>query len=189
MAYVEASVKYAEEFRIFVRQTSVAEPDYSEWTDEQKIDFIMLNERYKRFYMQFPVVARFIVCVNQFSMKAFRRYTQSKCAQYVKPKEGEPSREIHLQARYVQNMWEDMHPHAPKRASNAIYVQSLQSLDAEEKAFQKRYSKIEADLESKHSANQIEKLKELVNELAKNNDVESLMKIKAILDAQPEKSA
>lgn len=188
MAYVEASIKEAEAFRAYVRQMAATTYKYEELTDEQKIDMVMTNEQYRRFYMQFPVVARFIVCVNQYSAKAFRRYVASKCAPYAKPKEGEPSREIHLQARYVQNLWESLHPHAPKSASNAMYNQSLRSLEAEEKAFKERYSKIEADYSSKHEANQIEKLKELVNELAKNNDVESLLKLKVILDAQPDKT-
>lgn len=146
---------------------------FVDMSDNDKIAVYQKTE-FKDFYTQFPIVCRYMICMGQFSGKAFKRYL-IKCKNAkpdnVKMREKNYSEDQWLmrQADYVRYLWESYQKqHFCQVESKNVWQHAYQTLKKEFEDFKNLHSEIENKLKNDEKNNKTELVKELLHRLATN---------------------
>lgn len=107
--YVKVALVEAEQIWINT-QILMQTVDYKTMTDVEKISLIQKD--FTEFYKNFPIVARYMICLGQYRMTAFRRML-IRCNETKAPQGQENTKDMNeklwvdRQADYVRFLWED----------------------------------------------------------------------------------
>lgn len=149
------------------------DPKFIEMSDNEKIDIYQKSE-FNNFYVEFPIVCRYMICMGQFSNKAFKKYLlKCKNAAHdpIKSREKGYTEDqwIQRQADYVKYLWESYQQqhYSPTDAKN-IWQHAYKTLKKEFQDFKKLHDNIENKLKDDEKINKGELIKEMLNRLANN---------------------
>jgi hypothetical protein len=141
------------------------DPTFVEKPDSEKIDIYQKSE-FKDFYINFPIVSRYMICMGQFSNKAFKRFL-TKCSKAPRNSSNAEDSWIHLQADYIRYLWESYQPpHFKMSDAAAIWQQAYKMLTDEFKDFKKMHKDIEEKLKANDKLNKAEMVRELLKRVA-----------------------
>jgi len=143
-----------------------ATPDYVNLPDEDKSK--MFRDRWPDFHRDFPIVSKYMCCMGQFSIAAFRKFldASSKTVQKAAADREKGYMEdqwIRRQADYVKFLWVAYQKgHYSARDSMAVWKQAYDSLKGEFLQFREMHDKAESAVEQHESASAKELTKELL---------------------------
>jgi hypothetical protein len=158
--YVKIALLEAEEIWFNVQVLIISEK-YKKMTDEERVSLI--ENDFKEFYKNFPIVSRYMICMGQYKSVAFRkmlikyRDEEEKTAAELKGK-GRPMSKmtkdeeknknekifIKRQADYVRFLWEEYNEVAfSTQDSDAIWHQAFDTLTNEFDQFRKMHEAAE----------------------------------------------
>ena len=145
------------------------DPTFVKKSDSEKVDIYQKSE-FKEFYNNYPIVCRYMVCMGQFSNKAFKRYLlKCKSMSTVKhtDKHNVEDEWIQRQSDYIRYLWESYQKQHFKAAdSQEIWQQSYKMLTQEFTDFKKLHKEIETKLEVDDKFNKSSMVKELLQRLS-----------------------
>ena len=168
--YIEMSMQLALKFRQAVKNAKKTNAQWKKLDDDKKIKHITEFEELNAFYTRYPIVSRYMICLESFSAKAFRRFLNLQCAPISQnPNEAMSNRNLHLQAKYLQFLWEETSKkygnHFNIADANAVYEQAYKALLEEDTEFKNKYKEIESELTINRAINNNIKMQELLNQL------------------------
>lgn len=163
------------------------DPEFVKMGDKEKIEIYQCPE-FKDFYINNPIVCRYMICMGQFSMKAFKRFL-TKCEKLSDPSNthnkkydknnSNEDRWVMRQADYIRYLWESYQKqHFKREESKAIWQHAYESLTNEFRDFKKMHSEIEEHLKTENKNNKSELVRELVSRIA--NDEQKIDSISEI---------
>jgi len=145
------------------------DPDFVNMEDMKKVELYQKGE-FKDFYTTYPIVSRYMICMGQFSNKAFKRFLD-KCkvmAKEAKPGEGE-DQWIMRQADYVRYLWEAYQKgRFTTKESQNIWKHSYETLKKEFDDFKNMHKETEEKLKKAEKYNKAELVRELTSRVANN---------------------
>lgn len=164
--YVKVALTEAEQIWINT-QILMKTDDYKTMTDTDKVSLIQKD--FAEFYKNFPIVARYMICLGQYRMKAFRRML-IKCNETKKPKGQENTKDMNeklwvdRQADYIRFLWEDYQDgnSFDMKDSDDIWTQTHKLLTEE---FQ-QFKDLHDDAEKKIKSDATKHKKELLYEMS-----------------------
>lgn len=173
----DESVKMSIKLWNDIKKRVADDNNFIKMDDNDKIGLYQKSE-FKVFYTEFPIVSRYMICMGQFSIKAFKRFLLScKNAVHdpVKSREKGYSEDqwIQRQSDYVRYLWES-YQNKPfsKAESDEVWQQTYEILKKEFQDFKDLHKEIENKLKNDEKTNKKELVKELITRLA--NDKQSL---------------
>ena len=170
---IESSLNTASKMWDDLKKRVNENPSFVELPDHEKVR-IYQDTEYKNFYTEHPIVCRYMVCMGQFSGKAFKRYLlkcKSMSAQkHVIDKTVEnPSEDrwIQRQADYVRYLWESYQRHHfnPNDAQD-IWQNAYNTLSKECKDFKDMHKNIEEKMKIENKSNKAELVKEMLTRIS-----------------------
>jgi hypothetical protein len=158
-----------------LKERILDEPEFVKKSDSEKVDIYQKSE-FKEFYINYPIVCRYMICMGQFSNKAFKRYLlKCKSMSTVKHTENHNAEDewIQRQSDYIRYLWESYQKQNFNEAdAQAIWQQSYKTLTQEFTDFKKLHKEVEAKLKVDDEFNKSSMVKELLQRLA--NEEQSL---------------
>jgi hypothetical protein len=145
--YVKIALIEAEQIWINT-QILMKTEDYKTMSDNDKVSLIQKD--FAEFYKNFPIVARYMICLGQYRMKAFKKML-IKCKETKKTEKNESNETLWIerQADYVRFLWEEYQDSAFDMAdSDSIWQQTYDALDAEFKEFRELHENAEKKIKS-----------------------------------------
>lgn len=186
--YIKVALIEAEQIWLNV-QVLMKSDKYSQMNDEQKINLIQRD--FSEFYKNFPIVSRYMICLGQYKMKAFKRMlikydevSKKDKGKSVEPKksiedrrreirEGSAKKEseskqeklwIERQADYVRFLWEECQQDGFERKdSDSIWQHTYDTLKKEFDDFRDLHK----NMEEKTKKDSVKHKKELLYEMSK----------------------
>jgi predicted YcjX-like family ATPase len=147
------------------------DPSFVKKSDGDKVNVYQKSE-FSEFYTNFPIVCRYMICMGQFSNKAFKRYlVKCKAMQSQKTKPGANSEDLWVrrQADYVRYLWESyQRQHFSSSDAQNIWQHAYYTLTTEFKDFKDMHKDVEEKLKVDKKTNKTEMIKELINRIATN---------------------
>jgi hypothetical protein len=122
-------------------------PSFMEWEDKEKLDYFRDTLKYDEFMNEYPVMTRYMVCMGQYSKKAFTRFLTKirvtkhpdKCEKGYKEDQW-----VQRQADYVQYLWEAYQKnHINSAERRMVWTDAYKSLKGEFDEFRDRYKSVE----------------------------------------------
>jgi hypothetical protein len=144
------------------------DPKFVKMDDKKKIE--MFSKEFHAFHKEFPIVSRYIICMGQYSRKAFTRYlikVQNAKFPTTRDKGYMEDQWVRRQADYVRYLWEAyQRGHYNNSEAQAIWQESYQTLKKEFIDFRTLHENIEKDLEVGKKINKGELITELMKRLS-----------------------
>lgn len=164
--YVETALKEGAALWNAVK-AEARNPTFANLPDNKKIE--LFSVRFHSFNREFPIVSRYLVCMGQYSKKAFKRYLD-KIQKTRHPEAREKGymedQWVRRQADYVRYLWESYTVHYSRTDSNSIWQEAYKALSQEFTEFRSNHSKIKEKLEKADQVNKKELTRELLERLA-----------------------
>jgi hypothetical protein len=156
-------------------------PELAKLPDSEKIQYFY--KRHQEFYNNFPIVVRYMVCLNQFRAKAFEKYLRYMDRKISDAEKKLPSFKraniwVRQQAMYVKYLYEANHPHCPVSDAEDVYNHAYSSLLAEFDSFQTKITdakKKYADAENKSKIARVRELSAVLNDKSSVEDLSELL--------------
>lgn len=154
-----------------LKKRIVDDPTFIDLSDTKKVE-IYQNTEFKQFYITYPIVCRYMICMGQFSTKAFRRFLVKSVRMSKEPAKLErgynEDQWIRRQADYVRYLWESYQKtHFNKEDSNRIWEHSYNTLKKEFSDFREMHKEIEEKLKKEKRENKKELIHELIERVKK----------------------
>lgn len=169
--HTEVSIKMATKLWDNIKRRVKEDSAFAELSDNKKIEIYQKSE-FKDFYTEFPIVCRYMICMGQYSNKAFKKFLL-KCKNVkhdtIKSREKNYSENqwVMRQADYVRYLWESyQHQHYSPSESKNIWQHAYQTLSKEFADFKELHEDIENKLKDDEKINRGELAKELLKRLA-----------------------
>jgi len=159
-----------------IKQRIKDDPSFIDLTDADKLK-VYQDSEYKEFYTEFPIVCRYMICMGQFSIKAFKRFLlkcKSAKPDPVKAREKGYNDEqwISRQADYVRYLWEAyQRQHYSASESRNVWHHAYKTLKQEFADFHEMHKEVEEKLKKESKENKTELAKELLKRLADKDQV------------------
>lgn len=139
---------------------------YSKMTDDDKIN--LLRKDFTEFYNEFPIVSRYMICLESYNRKAFKKML-IKCKNTTFSSNKKESNEeiwIQRQADYIKYLWEENQTkrYTTKQA-NEVWNMAYKSLSGEFKHFKDLHSKMEEKVKKDNCKHKLELIKEMGDRL------------------------
>jgi hypothetical protein len=152
-----------EDIKRRVRET----PEFASLKDQEKID-VYQNSKYKDFYVSQPIVCRYMICMGQYSGKAFKRFLM-KCESMVGVPASSDTEDqwVMRQSDYVRYLWESYQKqHFSQAEAQAIWQHAYNTLKKEFTDFKKLHEEIEEKLKREEKNSKVELVRELINRVS-----------------------
>lgn len=169
--HMTKSIKIANKMWDAIKTHVKEDPKFVEMSDNDKIAVYQKSE-FKEFYTEFPIVCRYMICMGQFSNKAFKRYL-IKCKNVkhdpVKSREKNYSEDqwVMRQADYIRYLWESyQRQHYKSSEAQNIWKHAYQTLKKEFDDFRNLHEEIENKLKDDEKNNKGTLAKELLKRIA-----------------------
>ena len=151
--------------------------EFSKLDDLKKVE-IYQNSEFKNFYNTYPIVCRYMICMGQFSNKAFRRFlvkSANMSKQPIKREKGyNEDQWIQRQADYIRYLWESFQPaRFSKKDSDEICRNAYETLKKEFVDFRKMHEDISNKLKEEKKLNKKELIKEMIERISDQDNDES----------------
>ena len=171
----DASISIANKLWRDLKKRILDDPEFIKKSDSEKVDIYQKSE-FKEFYINYPIVCRYMICMGQFSNKAFKRYLlKCKSMSTVKHTENHNAEDewVKRQSDYIRYLWESYQKqHFNEADAQEIWQQSYKMLTQEFTDFKKLHKEVEAKLKVDDKFNKSSMVKELLQRLA--NEEQSL---------------
>lgn len=148
--YVSDAKKIWKDFKLRSKTT-----DFKALTTDQQLDFYQKN--YHQFTMNFPLVLRYMIQMNQFNSKAFTRYVTKMQSNPYRSEEEYCER----QANYVKFLYMELSNTRNMKSAQKVWQEAKDMLMDEVKVFKDTEKKIKEKLEKNKKKSSMEKRKEL----------------------------
>lgn len=179
--FVRVPMLEAEE--IWMNVQILAKSDqYEKMTDDERISLIQRD--FKDFYKNFPIVSRYMICLCEYSAKAFRKML-IKCkntkipTEYLdkkgkgkddgsKPVDRKDINEklwIERQADYIRFLWEENQETFEKKESDEVWKTAYNSLTKEFEDFKRMHEQAEKKIKEEEIKHKKELLYEMSNRI------------------------
>ena len=145
---------------------------FTQMPDKNKLQFFREELKYDEFMKEFPVTTRYLICMGQYSSKAFRRFLNKIKMAVHPPLEERPKgymedQWIRRQSDYVRFLWESYQKgHWNNNDANAIWQESYERLKGEFDDFRDKYKEIEKSTKLEKKQHNAEVAKELLERYA-----------------------
>jgi hypothetical protein len=165
------------------------DPEFVNLPDKDKIE--MFGVEFHSFNKEFPIVSRYLICMGQYSSKAFKRYL-TKIRGFKHPEVREKGymedQWVRRQADYVRYLWEAyQRVHVNQSESKEIWQDAYKTLKKEFVDFKSMHDSIEKDLEVEKEKNKVELIKELMSRLSSGDqslDEKSMKELVEVMKIQ-----
>ena len=169
--YIESCVYDADRLYEDLKKRIVEDPLFAQKPDSEKIDIYQKSE-FKEFYIGFPIVSRYMICMGQYNAKAFKKFL-IKCqnTKSTERKETDTPEELWVQrqADYIKYLWESYQkPHFNREHANDIWRHAYKTLLNEFKDFKDLHKTIEDRLKVDDKNNKTSMVKELLHRISNN---------------------
>lgn len=186
----EALLDIAQEMWNVVRDLIKNKTGFSQSSDKEKLEFFADKLNYKEFLDEFPVVARYMICLGQYSKKAFGRLLDkvriahnNMPPPHQRPKGYAEDEWVKRQADYVRFLWEAYQPpHYDRSQGAAIWQDAYEKLKGEFDDFRLSYDQAEKTVKSNKKKFAIENTKDLITVLKDSDSGLTNADKKEILD-------
>lgn len=134
---------------------------FSKLNDEEKIN--LLRKDFTEFYNEFPIVSRYMICLESYNSKAFKKML-IKCKNTTFNNKKETNEEIWIQrqADYVKYLWEESQTKRfTTKESNEVWNAAYKALSEEFKHFKNLHSEMEEKVKKDNSKHKLELIKEM----------------------------
>ena len=168
--YITSALTRADEVWDDLKKRIKESPDFADLSDTDKIK--LYQEKFSKFYSDFPIVSRYMICMGQYNSKAMRRFLV-KCKNNTPSgptEKGEIEDEwIKRQADYVRFLWESYQNRCFKaKDAEQIWEHAYTTLKKEFADFRELHATIEKDLKQSASTSKAEMVREMVKRLTNN---------------------
>lgn len=167
---MDANINIANKLWDDIKKRVIDDITFVKKTDMEKIELYQTSE-FKDFYINFPIVSRYMICMGQYSNKAFKRFL-IKCKNINDDKKSidrgnKEDSWIKLQAYYIKYLWESyQRQHFSSTDSQNIWQQAYQTLSKEFKDFKQMHKETEDKIKVNEKYNKKELTKELLKRLS-----------------------
>jgi len=164
---IKKALKVWEDLKKIVNET----PEYKEWEDKKKISYFRDTLKHKEFMDNYPVTARYMICVGHFTVKAFKKFLNKLYTIKLDPikrleKGYTEDQWLRRQADYVRYLWEDYQKgHYNIQHAQMIWQDAYQKLRGEMDDFRDKHKEIEKNIGEEKKTYKIENAKELIHRI------------------------
>ena len=153
-----------------IKDTVKSNPKFKEFQDKNKLEYFRAD--YKEFMEEFPIVTRYMICMGQYSAKAFDRFLNKlRTAVHPPPDKREKGymedQWIRRQADYVRYLWE---AYQKGRYNNEeakwVWQDTYKKLKGEFDDFRDKYKEIEQSVKDEKKNNDARNARDLLERLA-----------------------
>lgn len=173
---IKLSLETASEIWAFIKKYVSQHEDYGSLKDQEKIKLISsLNPTYEEFQKTFPIVFRYMVCMGQYSHKAFDQYLKKCKNTPPDPKRRmekgyQQDEQFKRHADYIKYLWIAYKGRGYNhKDANAIWYHAYKSLKKEFDEFQDNHDDIKKMLDNETAENNKERLGEIISGLTKGD--------------------
>jgi hypothetical protein len=170
--YIKLALTEADQIWLNV-QLLIKSPKYAEMSDDDKIKLVQKD--YKEFYKNFPIVARYMICMGQYKMDAFRKMLV-KCkttnTTIASRKNNNEKLWIERQADYIRFLWEAYQVNSEgepvafsQQDSDEIWQNTVDTLTKEFQDFRDMHEKTEALIKKEAVKHKTELIYEMSNRI------------------------
>lgn len=166
----DQSVMTAEKLWNDIKQRVKDNPEFATMEDRKKLELYQTGD-FKLFYNTYPIVSRYMICMGQYSTRAFKRFlkkfemTQKKARSANN--EEKMDQWMRCQASYIRFLWESYQKqHFSAQSAQMVWQQSYQTLKQEYADFEQMQKDVELQLKKNKKLNKAELIKEMANRIA-----------------------
>lgn len=184
-------IKIAEEMYTKLKNHVKQNPDFIKLEDKRKLDYFREKLGYKDFMTEYPIVTRYLICMGQYSSKAFRRMLDKiRMIQHPPPDKRDKGymedQWVRRQADYIKYLWEAYQKsHINTAEANWVWENSYKKLKGEFDDFRNKYKEVEEHtkiekerLKAKNALDLLERLKTGKQELNNQDQVNLINALK-----------
>ena len=188
------TVLFAEKIWTKVKSTKILDLKFGNKSDDEKVaDF---RKQEDKFYKDFPIVARYMVCADTYNRVAFKKYLIKLIANNAKQtaksraglsKEGETEDKwIELQADYVKYLYQEYHKtkHLSQAELRNVWKETYDLLKKEFGDFRELYDKKVKQVEEEKKIHNAEVAKEVIGRLTTIQSVDEDTQYRLYLEMQ-----
>jgi len=163
------SMMEAEKLWLSIKIASHGNGNFSNMTDDEKLQSIQKD--FKEFHNNFPIVTKYMVCMGQYDLGAFKRYLKLYESRLSNPpknrsKDYVEEQWIECQANYVRYLWETLQiKRFSKTESNKVFQEAHKMIRKDFKNFRQMHKKMEEKEQQEKSKHHVELLKEVINRI------------------------
>jgi hypothetical protein len=165
--YIDTALAEAQKLWVELKKKG-RDPKFVELPDKDKIE--MFGVEFHTFNKEFPIVSRYLICMGQYSSKAFKRYLikiRGFKHPEVRDKGYMENQWVCRQADYVRYLWEAyQRGHFNQSEAKAIWQDAYKMLKKEFLDFKSMHDGIEQDLEVEKEKSKGELIGELMKRLS-----------------------
>jgi hypothetical protein len=179
---------YAEKVWTKVKSSKILNLSLNQKTDDEKITEFKKDE--DKFYKDFPIVARYMVCMETYNRVAFKKFLfkliNKKQNNYSR-KEGESENQwIELQADYVKYLYQECNKtkHLSTKELQYIWKETYDLLKKEFGDFKELYDKKMKQIEEEKKAHNAEVAKDLLGRLTTIQSIDEKTQYKLYIEMQ-----
>lgn len=143
--------------------------------DENKMNFYLNNSDFIDFLKSYPIVARYAICMGEFSKHAFERYVK-KIASFKPPRDKQMDKafmeneKLKRHADYVRYLFEAKNKHYNRNESNWVWNDTYTKLKGEHDDFKNREKEIEKQIKAENTKHKQELASEFLQKLKENEN-------------------
>ena len=186
--YIDTALSEAQKLWVAIKKKS-KDTEFINMTDKDKIE--MFGVEFHSFNKEFPIVSRYLICMGQYSQKAFKRYL-IKVKGFKHPEVREKGymedQWVRRQADYVRYLWEAyQRGHFNQTEAKSIWQEAYTTLKQEFVDFKNMHDNIEKDLEADKEKNKGELIVELMKRLSSGDqslDEKSMKELVEVMTIQ-----
>jgi hypothetical protein len=169
--HIDESMKVSVKLWNDIKKRVKTDETFAELPDSDKLK-IYQDSEFKQFYNEYPIVCRYMICMGQFSHKAFKKFL-IKCKNVKhdpvqsRVKGYHDEQWVSRQADYVKYLWEayQKQHYSPSEAKN-IWLHAYKTLNKEFHDFKELHKEVEEKIKADSQTNKTELVKELLKRLA-----------------------
>jgi hypothetical protein len=166
---IDISIEVANKLWQDLKKRIADDPKFVKKPDAEKIEIYQKSE-FKEFYTNYPIVCRYMVCMGQFSNKAFKRYLlkcKTMSSQKDNAKHNSEDEWVQRQADYIRYLWEAYQKqHFNASDAQEIWKHAYNTLTQEFADFKKLHEEVENKLKIDEKYNKSSMVKELLQRLS-----------------------
>lgn len=172
---IDDIVAYGDDLFKFLKKYVKKHPEFVDLVDKKKLDFFRDTLEHKEFMTEFPIVSRYMICMGQYSPKAFRRFLE-KISRVVHPPPAQRAKGymedqwVRRQADYVRYLWEESQKkrkaHINNTEANLLWEDTYKTLKGEFDDFRNKYKEIEDKTKEEKKILAGENVQDLLERLA-----------------------
>lgn len=150
--HIDDIIAYANDMYEVLKKHVKKNPEFMQIADKKKLDFFRDKLNHKEFMTEFPIVSRYMICMGQYSKKAFKRLLD-KISRTIHPPPTQRAKGymedqwVRRQADYVRYLWEEYQKkrkaHINPHEASAVWEDAYKSLKGEFDDFRNKYKEIE----------------------------------------------